>query len=229
MDVFPYDIGVAEAYDFNWHPRPVFQSFSAYTEYLDSLNAKYYMSASSPEYILYALGTIDSRYEIFDEPATFRTLLLKYEPCALDRNFIVLHKKDAADIAAEEYAGTEIVKFGETIPVPKCSDGLLFAKIHIEHNLPGMVRKILYKSPDIYVTLFNNDTVIGTKEQKFVFSNAANGLFVSQYISDQNSLLEVWKGNIQQDITSIVFQTKYPEFFKDKITVEFFKITKKSN
>jgi hypothetical protein len=90
-----------------------------------------------------------------------------------------------------------------------------------------MVRKILYKSPDIYVTLFNNDTVIGTKEQKFVFSNAANGLFVSQYISDQNSLLEVWKGNIRQDITGILFQTKHPKFFKDKITVEFFKITKK--
>lgn len=148
---------------------------------------------------------------------------------ALDRNFIVLHKKDTADATTEEYTGTEIVKFGETISPPKCSDGLLFAKIHIEHNLPGLVRKMLYRSPNVYVTLFNNDKVIGTREQKFIFSNAANGLFISQYISDQNSLLEVWKGSIRQDITSIVFQTKHSEFFKDKITVEFFKITKKNN
>ncbi|MGA2916364.1 MAG: hypothetical protein ABSE89_10095 [Sedimentisphaerales bacterium] len=28
MDVFPTDIAITEAYDFKWHPRPVFQSYS---------------------------------------------------------------------------------------------------------------------------------------------------------------------------------------------------------
>lgn len=89
VDVLPYDIAVTEAYGLQWHPRPVFQSYSAYTEYLDSLDAKYFLSASSPEYILYALGAIDSRYGIFDEPATFRTLLLKYEPCTRPKFYCI--------------------------------------------------------------------------------------------------------------------------------------------
>ncbi|MDR2058321.1 MAG: hypothetical protein LBP83_08620, partial [Dysgonamonadaceae bacterium] len=39
VDVFPYDIALLYAYDLNWSPRPVFQSYSAYTPVLDQINA----------------------------------------------------------------------------------------------------------------------------------------------------------------------------------------------
>lgn len=230
IDVFPYDIAITEAYGFKWHPRPVFQSYSAYTEYLDSLNAKHFSSDSGPEYILYALRTIDGRYAIFDEPTTFRTLLRKYEPCAQDGDFIVLQKSPSADAGTEEYIGTKVVKFGQTIPLPKLGNGLLFARIHVEHNLLGLGRKFLYKPPNVYIAFFNGRELIGGRVRRFVFSNAMNGLFISQYVANQNDLLEIWKGNIRQDITGIALLTEHPAFFKDKITVQFFKTpTKKYN
>jgi hypothetical protein len=227
MDVFPCDIAITEAYGFKWHPRPVFQSYSAYTEYLDSVNAKHFSSDSGPEYILYALSTIDGRYAIFDEPTTFRTLLRKYEPCAQDGNFIVLRKNLSADAGTEEYVGTEVGKFRQRILLHRVGEGLFFAKIHIEHNLLGLVRKFLFKPPNVYIAFLNNGKIIDGRVWRFVFSNAANGLFISQYVTNQNDLLKIWKGDIRQDITAIVLLTEHPVFFKDKITVQFFKMPTK--
>ncbi len=224
MDVLPWDIAITEAYGFKWHPRPVFQSYSAYTEYLDSLNAKYFSLDSRPEYILYALYVFDKRYAIFDEPATFRMLLRKYEPCAQDGDFIVLRKSPFADTSTEEHISAGVGKFRQIIPLPKLGDGLLFAKIHVEHNLLGLVRKFLFKSPDVYIAFISNDKDINGRVWRFVFSNAANGLFISKYVANQSDLLEIWKGDIQQDISGIALLTEHPIFFKDKITVEFFKM-----
>jgi len=224
VDVFPYNISIAEAYGLKWHPRPVFQSYSAYTEYLDSLNAKHFSSDSGPEYVLYALGTIDRRYAIFDEPATFRALLRKYEPCARDRSFIILRRSPSADTDTEEYVGTAVGKFKQVIPLPKVGDGLLFAKIHVEHNLLGVGRRFLYKPPNVYIAFLNGRRVIDRKIWRFVFSNATNGLFVSRYVTKQNDLLQIWKGDVRQDITGIMLLTKHPVFFKDEITVQFFKM-----
>jgi hypothetical protein len=229
MDVFPYDISITEAYNFNWHPRPIFQSYSAYTEYLDSLNAKHFSSDSAPEYILYALGTIDLRYAIFDEPKTFRTLLQKYKPCGQDGKFLVLRKNPSAPKYIEEYAGEKTVKFRETIPIPQVGNTPLFARIYVERNLLGIGRAFLFKPPIINFVLLNGQNIIGDRVWRFVAPNAMNGLFVSKCISDQNSLLEIWRGDIQQDITSMVLFTEHPAFFKNKIKVAFFKMKLENN
>ena len=224
MDVFPYDIAITEVYGFKWHPRPVFQSYSAYTEYLDLLNAKHFSSDAGPQYILYALGTIDKRYAIFDEPATFRTLLQEYKPCAQDGAFLVLEKNPPAGAGTEEYISTEATGFGQTIPLPRLDNELLFAKVHVEYNLLGLGRKFLFKPPNVYIAFFNERLLIGGRPWRLVFPNATNGLFISQYVADQNDLLEIWKGDTRQDITGIVLLTEHPAFFKDKITVQFFKM-----
>ena len=53
VDIFPWDIAITEQYGFRWIPRPVFQSYFAYTDYLDSLNQRHFLTVHSPEYLLY--------------------------------------------------------------------------------------------------------------------------------------------------------------------------------
>jgi hypothetical protein len=221
MDIIPHDTVIAEAHDLNWAPRPIFQSYSAYTEYLDSLNAKYFSESSAPEYILYTVSSIDDRYPIFDEPATFRTLLQKYKPCGQDGNFLILRKKPSPDVYTEEIIKTETVKFRDIIPTPPAGNRPLFAKIYVDLNFPGLVRNSLFKPPIVYIVFLNGEKIIGDRSWRLVTSNATNGVYVSKYI-DMNSLLEAWKGNNQQDITGIALVTEHPAFFKKKIRVEFF-------
>ena len=221
IDIFPWDDVVAELYGFNWRPRPVFQSYSAYTEYLDSINANHFLSPDAPEYVLYSMKSIDGRYPFFDEPATFRILLQRYELCAMDGEFIVLRRKDSVDIGKEEYIYKTVVKFGEMISLPKVDDGLLFAKIHIEYNLLGNTLKFLFKPPKVFFGFSNNGQNIGV--YRFIFSNAGNGVFLSQYIDSYDSCCEVFGGNIRKNLSEISISTSYPVCFNDKITIEFFK------
>ncbi len=224
MDVFPYDVAMTEAYGFKWHPRPVYLSYQAYTEYLDGLNAKHFSSESAPEYVLYALRSFDYRYAIFDEPATFRTLLQRYRPCAADGEFIVLQKNPSAVSETEKYIGERIGKLGKMIPLPAAGDGLLFARIHIECSPAGLICKALYKLPNVYIGFINEGGIINDRIYRFVFSNAMDGVFVSKYIISQNNLLALWQDNVKQDITGIAIWAEQPIFFKDKVTVQFFTI-----
>ena len=223
VDVFPWDIAITELYDFKWHPRPVFQSYSAYTAYLDSLNAKHFSSDTAPEYLLYASKSIDGRYSFFDEPETFRTLLYRYQPCGQDKGFIVLRKKDNPAVVKEEYIDKAVVGFGQIIALPKVNDGLLFARIHIEYNFAGRLLKFLFKPPQVYFGFFRNTQKIGI--YRFIFGNAQNGVFLSQHIDGFDTLHKIWRGDIKDNSNQICIWAKSPAFFKDKITIEFFKVS----
>ncbi len=223
VDVFPWDIAFTEAYGFNWQPRPVFQSYSDYTCYLDLLNAKHFSSASAPEYILYDLRTIDGRYNIFDEPATFRELLKRYEIIVQEENYIILQKKNSAAEYSEVTMQKTFAKFNQIIPVPNIDNGMLFARINIKHNLLGHVSKFFYKSPNVFVGFpqKNNRQV---SAYRFIYSNAQNGLFLSRQISSCYDLRLLWLNEPGEKINQIAFTTKHPAFFKNEITVEFFKL-----
>jgi hypothetical protein len=168
------------------------------------------------------MKSIDGRYPFFDEPATFRVLLRRYEPCGRDGEFIILRRKSTVDTRAEQYIGKAVARFGEEITLPKIDDGLLFAKIHIEYNLLGQVSKFLFKPPKVHFGFFNNGQNIGA--YRFIFSNAGNGVFLSQYIDSFDSFCKVFSGNISRNLTAISFFTSYPVCFNDEITIEFFKV-----
>jgi len=78
VDILPWEIEIAYAYNLTWRPRPVLQSYSAYTPYLDRLDAAYLGSSQAPQRLLYLDQAADYRYALFDEPATFRTILSHY-------------------------------------------------------------------------------------------------------------------------------------------------------
>ena len=47
--------------ELHWDPVPVLQSYSAYTTYLDNLDASFLSSARAPQRLLYQPATIDLR------------------------------------------------------------------------------------------------------------------------------------------------------------------------
>lgn len=89
--VAPYQVAVAWAYQLDWHPLPVFQSYTAYTTTLDRDNADALNSAYAPLRILRNLeGPIDGRVLSFDEPLTMRTMLCRYRPLRTTSSWQVL-------------------------------------------------------------------------------------------------------------------------------------------
>ena len=63
----------------DWDPEPVLQAYSAYTSYLDRLDAAFLASARAPERILYQPWmVIDGRDTFLDPPATVESLYCHY-------------------------------------------------------------------------------------------------------------------------------------------------------
>jgi hypothetical protein len=226
VDLMPWQISTAYAYDLNWTPRPVFHCYSAYTDKLDMLNSQYFESDKAPEFLLYAYAPIDGRCALFDTPATFRTILRNYKPVFIDDNHfytVVLRKADTRSFPTSKTISVLDTEIGQTIPVPQIEDGYLFAKIYMDYNLLGKISKLVYKPPGIYILLNAEGTTHG---YKFIFSTARNGIFLSQYIHNMNVLIDVWNGNMNNNLDSIAIYTKYPAFYNKNIHVEFFEVPK---
>jgi hypothetical protein len=216
IDIIPWEINLLFAYDMNWSPRPVFQSYSAYTQTLDLLNAACY-EKNAPDMLFYEIGAIDGRYAVFDEPATFREILIHYEPLP---GGVLLKKKEQPAAFQNHTVSTIESRIGQAIEIPK-TKGFLFAKVSMEYSLLGKAATIAYKGDRMEVQLATDQ---GIFVYRFIPSTAKNGLFLSSHISTNQDLLNVLTGKFDKTIHALRFTTTKPWFYKDNIKVEFFEM-----
>ena len=221
MDVLQKEISIAYAYDFNWCPRPVFQTYGAYTHELDVLNARHFEGDDSPEVLLYDLGTIDFRYHLFDTPATFRTILDNYKSVLIDKGFLLLEKRDTPYLSIVEEISTIDVNIGETINIPKSEDGFVFARIYMDYSLLGKFANILYKTPYMIIVLKSEEKEY---EHRFIISTAENGIFLSQYIGSIEEFEQIWDNKPVNNLDSFTIKTGHESFFNTNIQVKFFQV-----
>jgi hypothetical protein len=83
VDVMPWDSSLAIRSGLNLKQRPVIQSYSAYTRWLDERNARFLASDNASDFILYMAlspNSIDDRPAAWDESITKRALMENYIP-----------------------------------------------------------------------------------------------------------------------------------------------------
>ena len=68
VDAVPWNVSGVIANGWRWQPRPVFQSYAAFTPALDHLNARHIQSAAAADFALVNWETIDSRHPFFEDP-----------------------------------------------------------------------------------------------------------------------------------------------------------------
>ena len=226
MIYFPWDISLAWAYDLKWSPRPIFQSYSAYTQYLDKKNSRHFIGNNAPDVILYTGKSIDGRYPIFEEPSTFRNILLNYKYQNNSGTWIILsHSKDTDLSNRTEYLGTTEAKIGEIAEVPNYN-GYIFGYFTFDYNLFGKVVKMIYKPPPAKIKFVLKDGEI-TQEFRFIPGTAKNGLFLSQYADNNEEISSLLRGELRNNIKGLIIDTSNPAFYSKNITLRFVGIPKK--
>lgn len=98
----PWEISVAWAYGLNWRPLPVFQSYSAYTEKLDRLNAESIEDAEGgPQMLLRQITGSEpgqgrppflNRFSLWDPPAQNVATVCDFVPILTEGNWQVLKR-----------------------------------------------------------------------------------------------------------------------------------------
>jgi hypothetical protein len=133
-----YEISAAWAYEFDWRPLPVMQSYSAYTAALDQLNAKALVSPSGPQRTVWVQGgpTASGQRPDSEMPATTLAFLCNFSFAATDRGWWAWERSRPRCGAPRPLGSALTAAPGEWITVPAAprSDAIVVA--HIDARLP---------------------------------------------------------------------------------------------
>ncbi|MCO5950815.1 hypothetical protein [Mucilaginibacter flavidus] len=155
-DVFPWDSEYVIENKLNYKPRPVFQSFSAYTEGLEKINYDYFVK-QAPNFLIYDYDAIDNRYPFNDESLANLFILRNYTLAdtfaSNQRQRLVLQRNDKT--APLQFKHIKRFEFSpaDTIPVTNFN----FIKLDVQYNLPGKIKAFVNKPPRVQISYMRAD------------------------------------------------------------------------
>ncbi len=194
VDLYPWSQILLFANDLAYHPRPVMQSYSAYTPELAEMNAAFLRGARAPENILFSIYPIDGRLPAGDDGLSWPDLLSCYDVVGTNTNtFILLRRSPTPRSWRKVLLQDSVISFGTPAAVPSAQDGPIWAEIEINKSLAGKVISTLYKPPQISlaITLVNGRTY----NFRLIPGIARAGFLVSPFIGDTKAFAQLAAGN----------------------------------
>lgn len=184
-DLYSYAQTVLFAHELPYQPRPVMQSYSAYTPALAEMNAAHLRTAQAPDNILFAIQPIDGRFPSLDDGKSWPELLTRYDlksQLGDQQTFLLLSRaKVAREFHLTPLANT-LASFGEPVFLPRTTNGPVWVEIEIPKTLVGTVVSALYKPAVLELTVSLQDH---TKQRfRLVPGMAASGFLLSPLVTD---------------------------------------------
>jgi hypothetical protein len=158
----PWDNALSFGYpQLRWRPEPVLQSYSAYTPYLDDLDASFLASPGAPQRILYQDVALDDRDPSWDPPNAMVAMYCHYRQLYVSGPWQVLGR--APDrCGREQVVGRARARFGQPIDVPVAPGDLVLASFSLSSPLRARAEGLFLKPPQVRVTTFAPGQVAGT-------------------------------------------------------------------
>jgi hypothetical protein len=154
-DIYSFDQSWLLASENSWSPRPVVQSYSAYTPDLTRLNLLHLESPGAPDNIVFRVEPIDGRLPSLEDGLSWPALIDRYSLMKLDGQSAYLRKRatnETRALLSESDVSTGAHQLGEEVPLPDTS-GPLFASMEITPTFLGRIRAALYKPPQLNISL----------------------------------------------------------------------------
>jgi hypothetical protein len=222
-DVYSYGQTALIASGANWSPRPVFQSYSAYTPKLLELNADHLKSKRAPENIIFRIQPIDGRLPSLEDGLSWPSIFAMYSPVRLSGEYLVLKRvKNTAPVFNE--IKTEVGGFDNSIEVPSYSGGL-YMTVDIQQTLLGRLISTLFKPSYLIArfTLANGEA----REYRVISSMIKTKFLVSPLVENNKDFLSLFSDadlNQAGKVKSIVFSASESEnvIWKPNFKISFY-------
>ncbi len=183
-DIYSYGQACLIAKRNVWSPRPVFQSYSAYTPDLAETNRQHLLGPTAPDHILFKVEPIDGRLPALEDGYSWPALLEKYSVAAFEGDYLLLHKRTASTpLPVHELSEISVqsAKLGETVQVPNAPGKLVFMSVNIRPTLFGRLASLFYKSEQlkIRVQLSSGET----KEYRYIARMGERPILISPLVA----------------------------------------------
>jgi hypothetical protein len=221
LDIIGFEQDVVTIHGFNHTPRPVFQSYSAYTPRLARLNREFFESAQAPEFVLFKLQTIDGRLETMDDSLVIDLLPQRYRYLFTERGFTLWQRKPGpgAPLATPSPVRTVTARLGESVDLADLRDHRVWVRIEYRLNLLGRLRRLLFKPP--VMRLLATDESGATANLRLPGPVGETGFLINPLIRDTSEFLRAANGEPGRPVTSFVVEPSLQDrdCFHDEVTV----------
>lgn len=206
VDLIGHDQAFVLLNKLNYTPRPVFQSYSAYTPRLAELNAKFLASARAPQWLLHRVGSLDERPAMLDEAPLLRELLVRYEYAFTERDLLVWRRRTdplAAAPTPPEPVREGRVKFGDAVDLSDLAGRSVWLEVDWGWSLRGRLRRLLYKTPELRLEVTDANGV--KRSHRLPQLLAHGGFLVSPVVTNNTTFLDYALGQTLPAAQSVAF------------------------
>lgn len=222
IDVFPWDSQYLIENKLNYSPRPIFQSFSAYTAYLQQINYDKYVQ-NAPRYILYDYDAIDGRYPFNDEGLLNMFIVKNYwlsdTFTSNERLRALLVKKELTSPLTIQLVGEEEFRLSDNIEI---KPGVNFVKIDIANNFKG--KKQAFQMRPQHINVRFTDYEGQSHSFKTSISLLKAGLKVNELVANQHDYLSLLtQKETLKKIKSISLELDV-NYFKEKGVIKYYNV-----
>ncbi len=192
-DVYPIDQTPLLASDLPWAPRPIVQSYSAYTPALAAMNAAHLVGPDAPDDIMFDVMSLDDRYPSLDDGPSWPALLSHYDYRGFSAGTSHL-ARSAADHPATIEAPflSRSVAFGKGVALPVDESERVWARLDFHPSLAGHLASALFKAPLLFIEVTLRDG--SRKTYRMVAGEGAAGFLLSPIIASARDFVALKLG-----------------------------------
>ena len=202
-DLYSYNQIFLFAHGLSYQPRPVIQSYSAYTPELAEMNAAHLRTAQAADNILFAIQPLDGRFPTLDDGLSWPELMTRYDLKGVadaEAKFLLLSRAVAPRTFHLIPLQKVTARMGELIAVPTMIKDPVWVEIVIKKTLAGKLASTFYKPPVLMLEVtLKDDTKHG---YRLVPGMAASGFLLSPIIADNASFAALATTGWRQDLAS---------------------------
>ncbi len=209
IDLLSWDQATLLVNGLHYAPRPVFQSYTVYTPFLQRLNEAYFLGPKAPPYVALKLGAIDGRMLMSEDALSLAALLRRYRPVLRDGAFELLQRDDSISAPSpvqQDVAGHRF-HFGQTVPVHTGKAPTL-AFIDIRLSPLGKLYTLLLREPEIDITLRLGNGSIA--KYRLLRETAGTGFVLSPLIQSTKDWTRLYAADTLPKVKSLRIDTRAP-------------------
>jgi hypothetical protein len=221
VDLISLSQGVVFLNRLNYHPRPIFQSYSAYTPDLLEWNAAFYRSERAPTFVLCLWLPIDERFPTMEDAPTLLELFRRYRFVIQEKGFLLLKRRsdDSATSAVERPVLMQrTIAFGEDVRLDELGAAPKLISLHIDYTMRGHLTKTLFRSPPVFLDV---DTTDGNSHSfRLIPAMAQSDFLVDPLLRDQKDLVALYTGQPLPRVRSLSIRpsSEAQGLFRDRVT-----------
>lgn len=227
VDVLGYEQAIVLFNKFNYHPRPVFQSYSVYNAPLARRNLDFYASADAPAFVLVKIQTIDSRLATMDDPLVLNYFLHAYDYVLTEKGWQLWRRRaDAppADNVAPRRLRTVPLTLGDTLELGELAQQPTWVTVDLRPSLFGRIRKFLYKDPLVFLVV--EDTAGQSTRYRLPLDEGRAGFILTPLVNNAADYMHFAGGKPARRVARFHVEVEGSRFFfQPKTEVGLFSLT----